>query len=71
MKTENTNKWGGVRSGAGRKRNGKVYKNITIAGTDKEVSNIKSQAKENKKSISRFIIEKVVPENIWKKDTDK
>lgn len=67
MNEKHSGNWGGIRPNSGRPKGDKIYKNITIAGSESEIENIKEQAVENGKSISRFVIEKIVPENIRSK----
>lgn len=50
---------GGRRNGAGRKKTGR-NKILSICGTEEELKNIKLNAALKGKSISRFVIEKVL-----------
>ena len=65
-KTKNT--WGGKRPGAGRKPlaepnpNRKKFKTVSISGSEKEISILKKQAAEKKKSFSRYVIEELLDE---------
>lgn len=64
---------GGKREGAGRPKGAKnkvpaqgrkkIFASITISGTPEEVAKIKLLAKENNKSVSRFMLEKCL-ENV-------
>lgn len=58
MEGVNKTTWGGKRFGAGRKKTGKKNRLLTISGTEHEVDSIRERARENKKTISRFVIEK-------------
>lgn len=53
---------GGARKGAGRPATGrlKIFASLTISGTPEEIEKIKQLAKENNKSASRFIIDKIL-----------
>lgn len=56
---------GGARPGAGRpkgtvKEARKIYKVLSISGAPEEIDKIKDLASESDKSISRFVIEKVL-----------
>lgn len=59
---ENKTTRGGVRLGAGRKRQDTEPRNTTIAisGTATEVATLKQKAKESGKTISRFVIETIL-----------
>ena len=50
--------------GGGRKKlppeEKKIYKNITISGTVEELKQLKQLAKDNKKTVSRFVIENIL-----------
>ncbi len=67
MKEKHSENWGGKRPNSGRPKGEIVYKNITISGAEKEINSIKEQAWEDGKSISRFVIEKIVPEELRSK----
>lgn len=70
MADDKNSNWGGARLGAGRKTGWRKdeslkgrktpYVNITVSGSPEEIDNIKRLAKENNKSVSRFIIESVL-----------
>ena len=62
MNDEKKNSWGGKREGAGRKSSGKIFKTVSICGTENELGTLKKQAKEKEKSLSRYIIEELVKE---------
>lgn len=57
-------KRGGFREGSGRKPTGRLkqFANTTISGTPEEIELLKTKAKEAGKSVSRFIIEKILSE---------
>lgn len=57
---ENKKIWGGRRVNSGRKPTGKKYKTISISGIDFEIDKIKQNAKKNNKTISRFVLDKVL-----------
>lgn len=71
-KKEKSN-WGGKRPGAGRKHltkpnlNKKIFKTVSISGSEKEIGILKKQAVEKKKSFSRYVIEELVDESEWDK----
>lgn len=60
--------WGGARTNlkgrVGRKATGRktIFASVTISGYPEEVEKIKALAKESGKSVSRFIIEKILNE---------
>ncbi|MBQ6782274.1 MAG: hypothetical protein IJP62_13775 [Treponema sp.] len=55
-------KRGGFREGSGRKPTGrlKIFANTTISGTPEEIAKLKRLAKENDKTVSRFVIENLL-----------
>jgi hypothetical protein len=57
-------KRGGFREGSGRKPTGRLkqFANTTISGTPEEIELLKSKAKEAGKTVSRFVIEKILSE---------
>ena len=69
MSEKEKNSWGGKREGAGRKpltepnSNRKIFKTVSISGTEKEIGILKRQAAEKKKSFSRYVIEELVDES--------
>ena len=69
MSEKEKNSWGGKREGAGRKPlaepnpNRKIFKTVSISGTEKEIGILKRQAAEKKKSFSRYVIEELVDES--------
>ncbi len=60
MDTTNTG-WGGARANSGRKKTGKAYKTVSICGTEQELDVLKGQAKDKGKTLSRYIIDELVP----------
>lgn len=52
--------WGGRREGSGRKKGDKVYKTVSVAGTEEELLQLKNIAKENNKTLSRYVIDSLV-----------
>ena len=64
--------WGGKRTGQGRPKGSPnkgtelgrktIFASVTISGYPEEVEKIKALAKESGKSVSRFIIEKILNE---------
>ena len=57
---------GGARPNSGRKK-GKKVKTMTVAGSDVELNYIKKAAEEKEKSVSRFVVEELVPPELWHK----
>lgn len=49
--------WGGARAGAGRKKTGKSYVTMSIVGRREEILIIRERAKNEKKTISRYVID--------------
>ena len=49
--------WGGARPGAGRKKTGKRYITISIAGYSEDIVAIRKRAKKEEKTVSRYIID--------------
>ena len=50
-------KRGGVRPGAGRKKTGKIYLTISICGYREDIEAIRFNAKKEKKTLSRYVID--------------
>ncbi len=55
--------WGGKRPGAGRRGSGKVYKTVSISGTEEELNNLKEQARAQGKTVSGLILDALVPKD--------
>lgn len=49
--------WGGAREGAGRPKNGDPTKKFSVSAHDSEYRIIEHAAAQNKKSISRYLID--------------
>lgn len=46
--------------GAGRPRNNKVYKGLTINGTEEELNELRELAKAENKTVSRYVLDKIL-----------
>lgn len=46
--------------GAGRPRNNKVYKGLTINGTEEELNALRALAKVENKTVSRYVLDKIL-----------
>lgn len=54
--------WGGFRYNSGRKPSGRIYHTYTISLTKHELKKIKALAKQENKSVSRFLVERALTE---------
>lgn len=63
-KTRSDN-WGGKREGSGRPKGSgrQAVKTVSIAGTEKELLQLKEQAKQKNKNLSRYVIEELIKED--------
>lgn len=60
-------KWGGSRSGSGRKKTGAVFVSTTISGSPEEIQKLKDKAKQAGLSVSRFVLDRLVGEDYEEK----
>ena len=51
--------WCGARPGAGRKKTGKKYVTISIAGYREDIAAIRKRAKKEGKTVSRYVIDTI------------
>lgn len=54
--------------GAGRPRNNKVYKGLTINGTEEELNQLRDLAHLERKTVSRYVLDMIGVKNMEKKN---